>query len=339
MLAPTHSAFSILCTAVALQTTNPVVLGVAAAASLLPDIDHPGSIAGKLFYPVSRLISSKFAHRTITHSWIAVLLCSIFTSVLFFRAPMVAGSILIGYTSGILGDMLTKNGVNFVFPAKVSVVVFRNPALRFKTGSFAEFILLLFIFGGCIGIFNLYSRGGLVKVYENFVGNPFTAVSYYNRHFNKHIVYASVEGFRTSDRLPINETYRIIKVEKNVFTLQSLKGYIYRAGTSGEVEIIIDKIKPYKGYRANVRSNLVVFSDEQILEKIESLYLGVENYLFGELIVEDAESLNFPLSNNYLWPDRIKGEKLVVHGARVKQLKKIGNRFGSGSLTIISVDY
>ncbi len=339
MLAPTHSAFSILCTAAILQTVNPVILGIAGATSLLPDIDHSKSISGRLFYPISKFISSRFAHRTITHSWIAVSIFLCLSFIVWVFAPLCAGAIFIGYLSGILGDMLTKNGVNFVYPAKVSVIIFRNPALRFKTGSISEFVLLIFIFLGTIGVFNLYSQGGLIKIYESFVGNPTTAIDYYNNHFNQYIINAKVEGFRGSDRLPINQQYRIIKVDGNVFTLQDSKGYIYRAGSSGNVEIIIERIRVSKSYNATVRSNIVVFADEQILSKINSLQLGDENYLFGELNVEDADTLKFPVSNNYLWPVDVEGDKLIIHGARIKQLQSIGNRYGSGELSIIKVNY
>ncbi|OZH55928.1 hypothetical protein AFK68_01455 [Hydrocoleum sp. CS-953] len=81
MLAPTHSAFSILCTAAVLQTVNPVILGIAGAVALLPDIDHSKSISGRLFYPISKFISARFAHKTITHSWIAVLICLCLSSI------------------------------------------------------------------------------------------------------------------------------------------------------------------------------------------------------------------------------------------------------------------
>ena len=139
MLAPTHVAFSILCTSAILQTVNPFILSVAGAVSLLPDIDQTQSISGRIFYPISKQISKRFAHRTITHSWIAVLIIFVISSVIWIFAPMYGYGIFCGYIFGILGDMLTKNGVNFAYPAKVSVIIFRNPRLRFQTGSISEF--------------------------------------------------------------------------------------------------------------------------------------------------------------------------------------------------------
>jgi len=47
---------------------NPYSIGLVIVASVIPDIDHTKSIIGKMFYPISKTISIKFGHRTITHS-------------------------------------------------------------------------------------------------------------------------------------------------------------------------------------------------------------------------------------------------------------------------------
>ena len=339
MLAPTHVAFSILCTSAILQTVNPLILSIAGATSLLPDIDHTQSIYGRIFYPISKQINQKFGHRTITHSWIAVLIILAVSSVFWIFVPMCAYAIFCGYIFGILGDMLTKNGVNFLFPAKVSIIIFRNPSLRFKTGSISEFILLIVIFFTTIGVFNLHTQGGLLRIYEQSVGKESSAINYFNSHFNEYIINARVEGFRASDRLPIKEKYRLLQIEGNIFTLQDNKGYIYRGGKGGNVEIIIKKIRVSKGFKARVTSGFITFDDEEILSKINTLQLGDENYISGELILEDTESLNLPVSNNYLWPLRVEGDRLIIHAARIKQLQIISNRFGTGKLTIIRINY
>ena len=339
MLAPTHVAFSILCTSTILQTVNPLILSIAGATSLLPDIDHTQSIYGRIFYPISKQINQKFGHRTITHSWIAVLIILAVSSVFWIFAPMCAYAIFCGYIFGILGDMLTKNGVNFLFPAKVSIIIFRNPSLRFKTGSISEFILLIVIFFTTIGVFNLHTQGGLLRIYEQSVGKESSAINYFNSHFNEYIINARVEGFRASDRLPIKGKYRLLQIEGNIFTLQDNKGYIYRGGKGGNVEIIIRKIRVSKGFKARVTSGFITFDDEEILSKINTLQLGDENYISGELILEDTESLNLPVSNNYLWPLRVEGDRLIIHAARIKQLQIVSNRFGTGKLTIIRINY
>ena len=171
------------------------------------------------------------------------------------------------------------------------------------------------------------------------MGKESSAINYFNSHFNEYIINARVEGFRASDRLPIKGKYRLLQIEGNIFTLQDNKGYIYRGGKGGNVEIIIRKIRVSKGFKARVTSGFITFDDEEILSKINTLQLGDENYISGELILEDTESLNLPVSNNYLWPLRVEGDRLIIRAARIKQLQIISDRFGSGKLTIIIINY
>jgi inner membrane protein len=340
MLAPTHAALGILFTAAALQTVNPVVLSVAGIASLIPDIDHPKSVLGRVFFPISRFISDRFSHRTITHSWIGVFVCILVAAILWMRFPQCAAGLVCGYVSGVVGDMFTKSGVNFFFPAKVSVIVFRNPALRFKTGSLSELGVLLLIFAGTIGVFNLHSQGGLVRIYEQFVGNPKSAIAYFNQNFNSYIITAEVVGFKSSDRQPINNRYRIIQVDASVFVLQDERGYIYRASTSGDVEVLIEKIKAEKSVPVSTKADVLVLDDEPILERIKSLGNADEVYLFGALdAVDDVDGLRFPVSDDYLWPVWTEGEKLIFYAARPKQLESLGDRYGTGRLTVMRVSY
>ena len=115
----------------------------------------------------------------------------------------------------------------------------------------------------------------------------------------------------------------MLQIEGNTFTLQDNKGYIYRGGKGGNVEIIIKKIRVSKGFKAKVTSGFITFDDEEILSKINTLQLGDENYISGELKLEDTESLNLPVSNNYLWPLRVEGDRLIIRAARIKQLQII----------------
>ncbi|NET25154.1 hypothetical protein [Okeania sp. SIO1I7] len=66
--------------------------------------------------------------------------------------------------------------------------------------------------------------------------------------------------------------------------------------------------------------------DEQILDKLNSVQAADEVYVFESLEkVDDVNSLNFPVSNNYLWPICLEGERLIFHAARLEQLE-VGNR-------------
>ncbi|MFM6403231.1 MAG: metal-dependent hydrolase, partial [Microcystis sp.] len=53
MMSVTHIAFSVALTSITLGTANPEILGIAAVAALLPDIDTGKSSLGRLLFPVS----------------------------------------------------------------------------------------------------------------------------------------------------------------------------------------------------------------------------------------------------------------------------------------------
>ncbi len=120
--------------------------------SLLPDIDHPQSKAGKLFLPISFIISKVFGHRTVTHSIIGIMILA--TGFYFLDAKYIATNmpwafvsgysvslitigIAVGYASHILGDMLTESGVPLFWPAPARIKI---PLFAIKTGGFMETI-------------------------------------------------------------------------------------------------------------------------------------------------------------------------------------------------------
>jgi inner membrane protein len=96
---------------------DPAGVAIAAAASLLPDIDHPKSWVGRHLRPLSEAISYVFGHRGITHSALAVAACG--WVVLHNGGPLwAADAAAVGYASHLLADLLTPSGLRLAWPAK-----------------------------------------------------------------------------------------------------------------------------------------------------------------------------------------------------------------------------
>ena len=107
MLLYTHLLFSLM---IALITgLNPVLMIIGA---LLPDIDNPESIIGQLFKKVSEKIYEKYNHRGLTHS------------ILFIMPLMIIPSLGIGALTHILLDLMTKSGVQLMYPNKTRYILF-----------------------------------------------------------------------------------------------------------------------------------------------------------------------------------------------------------------------
>lgn len=116
--------------------------------AMIPDIDHTGSKIGRAVPLLDDIISTVFGHRTFTHS----LLFLILASLLFHWASWPESfefGIIMGMLSHVLLDMLTKDGIKFLWPFPVTV---RIP-FGISTGGIFEqgFYTMLIVFIGYYG--------------------------------------------------------------------------------------------------------------------------------------------------------------------------------------------
>lgn len=109
--------------------------GAAVLGSLLPDLCHPGSFIGKKTSVLSKTISKTFGHRTITHSWIMILLVMMLPQWIDWRyEDSFSMGLVVGVMSHILLDAATSRGVQILYPLPIR---FRLPFYT-KTGSKTE---------------------------------------------------------------------------------------------------------------------------------------------------------------------------------------------------------
>ncbi|ELX8378642.1 metal-dependent hydrolase [Providencia vermicola] len=107
--------------------------------ALLPDIDHPSSIPGRLLRILSIPISKLCGHRGFTHSLIAWLLlmiaCYQWLPSQWAIPNDLLQAFLLGYISHLIADILTPSGVPFLWPLPLR---FCLPLLRSKSNKRAE---------------------------------------------------------------------------------------------------------------------------------------------------------------------------------------------------------
>lgn len=141
------------------QPTEPAALGLAALGSLLPDIDHPQSWAGKRLALVSIPLAALIGHRGVTHSLLAVAAFALLLAGL--GTDHLAAPLALGYLSHLLADALTLSGVPLLWPSK------RPYGLRLiRTGSLAE-IALIAVLGAGLGAMGA-ENGDLAKAGKAF---------------------------------------------------------------------------------------------------------------------------------------------------------------------------
>ena len=107
--------------------------------SLLPDIDMRSSQMGKLLPFISKFISARFKHRTLTHSLLSIA----FFFILMSFAPLLnvgqdfyiilTCGLMVGHISHIVLDLFTHQGVCLFYPCKIKIKL-----ANFKTGAKGE---------------------------------------------------------------------------------------------------------------------------------------------------------------------------------------------------------
>lgn len=120
--------------------------------ALLPDIDHPSSIPGRMLRIISLPISKLCGHRGFTHSLLAWLLllisCYQWLPTHWGLSGDLLQAFLLGYLSHLIADMLTPSGVPFFWPLPHR---FCLPLLRSKTNKRGErFISVILTVCACL---------------------------------------------------------------------------------------------------------------------------------------------------------------------------------------------
>ena len=176
MNAGTHVAFAsvLYLGGAALFEYRPDLTGwaLAATASLLPDIDLPTSKVGRALWFLSTRLERRFGHRTLTHSFFALLMLGLLISPLFgFERSAWWWAIIGGYWSHIWIDMLNLRGADLFWPSPARFVMPGNRRYRMEVGSKAETILLVCLIGFALLLYPVSGQGfrtGLAHLLGNF---------------------------------------------------------------------------------------------------------------------------------------------------------------------------
>ena len=140
----THLAFSLLIALLIITFFNIqnmiYFMIILILASSFPDIDSDKSKIGRKFPIFSKLINLFFVHSGIFHSIFPPLI--LLFAFWYFNLFYIGLAIFIGYLTHLIGDSLTLEGINFLYPFSS----FRIKGL-IRTGSLIESLLFLILLG------------------------------------------------------------------------------------------------------------------------------------------------------------------------------------------------
>jgi inner membrane protein len=225
MTSPTHISFSLFTLAFAsigqgmeFNSENAIIC---ALGSLSPDIDNSKSWLGRLFPFISKPIENKFSHRTLTHSLLAIVfvfLIAVIVKILFDTGNFNPLAFAIGYTSHILIDCASVQGVKILYPFSMRNAVFpfdtqQPEAYRIVVGSKAD-LALGFVFVFLTIPFAYISFKTHTKIVREIQRDINSAVRSYNELSKNFLCVARLEGINTTTGDKLKGDYLIISAEK-----------------------------------------------------------------------------------------------------------------------------
>ncbi|HQO23253.1 MAG TPA: metal-dependent hydrolase [Spirochaetota bacterium] len=227
MTAPTHYAFSFLLNS---------LLGVPALtalfsciASLLPDIDHPDSLVGRIFPGLSKKLLVKWGHRTTTHSFFAIAVFCVASLPFLLLGKTVYVAVTASFISHIFLDLFNRSGVKLFSPFHAKEYIsFHTEKLRIRVKSWQEYLILFLIIISCVMVSGeTLSMNKAARTLTRFFYKHYDGAYSDFKIYSEDICFADVDYFD-----PVLS--KIVKGKFMVLSMFPEKGYFLKCSSSGE---------------------------------------------------------------------------------------------------------
>ena len=238
MTAGTHYAFSyLLCTAAGFDQQTSLVSSLV---SLLPDIDHPVSLIGRVFSGVSKYVLRKYGHRTVTHSVFAIVAIAVLLSpaLLFSQAFFFAG--LLAFSSHIFLDIFNVAGVKLFAPvSQKEYISFHLANLRILVSSWKEYVLLFVIVFFAFSLSGKsFSMSKAVRSVSKYFYKTYDAAVIDFQNSSNHQCIAKVSYFDHAGRQKVEEEFPVLNLfPEKAYLLKNSERFILKKVNISEIEV------------------------------------------------------------------------------------------------------
>jgi inner membrane protein len=329
MILTTHITFSwtfffVVLAAMGIVTDVWTITAISIGA-ILPDIDTQSSTVGKLFPWVSRRIERRWGHRTITHSWLSLLIITIllipisYTIDVLFDAPLPGGlggsfqlknssggvntrllylstAFCVGLWTHSILDTCTIQGVKILYPLSTRKGVFpldmQFPhSFRTSTGSRLDRMLTAIFFITALATFPL-ATVGYQRLIRFLHKDMTSAINDYQEFIKTHSVVADISAINAVTRQTVLGTFPIVGILTDDKMLFEKEGRLFTIGNSITDHYTPERIVCHKEVPIHADIKYVDLSD-QFLKNV-SFYFpkGVfRAYMFGELTATNNPSI------------------------------------------------
>ena len=339
MLGISHLLISGTATSLLLGTASPTIIAVGAIAGLLPDIDISTSPAGRVLPWVSTFFETRMPHRSCTHSLVASGAISIVGYGFALFNPSFINlihALTIGYTFGWFADVFTRGGVEMFWPSPVRCVCPGNRNLRLRTGSNAEYFVLVVLIAIALAVFNINNSGGVLTQFNRLIASPSGVQHIFNESGSTHLIKANIKGVRTSDRSKVNGQYLIIQALGTGFLVQGDDGRIYKASSETDAQIYLEEITADVGKPAITNIEALTLEDEPIGQAIAKFNrTGAMVFISGQLSFDTLDGVKLPRDPYQFSYIRATDTSITLEAAPLAIVQsKLGEEFATGQLQV-----
>ena len=334
MMAITHACIATAGVSLLLSTAHPLPLALAILGSQLPDLDTTTSLIGQVCYPISSWIETRFPHRSVTHSLVAMAgLAAVALPIGYACGHLkAAAAVPLGHGLACFSDCFTRQGVQLFWPDPAWAISVSNPNRRLKTGGPGEYwVLAAAVVLLLVGL-NVAGGGGVSVAVGQQIGLRETALATYNANPEK-AVYADIKGVWADDRSRADGAYLILKSAGSEFIVTDGSG-VYHTGES----LVVESLKARVGEAVETHTETLSFADENPVGRLQQIAMtnpGKQVYLSGTLTVDYPEGMVLQSGGRQYETATLVGETLTLelHPLEVGVLQ-LSDQWVMGSLTL-----
>ena len=307
---------------------------VAVIGAMIPDIDHPKSLIGKLFPFISIPLERKFGHRTFTHSFAGALVFTLLFAVVAFLIKLIPtqnpislgllnrwiAAFGIGFVSHLCLDMFNKQGSQLLWPNTGRDVIPKNIKYRIESGSKAE-LYIFFVLLGLVFLALPISKYGFGSSLRWVLATPESAILEY-KNLKNHTLIEFKGAFQATHEKVEGSAEILDVVNKQLVVLYNQT--VYTLGNDDGSDIVSTKVRVrYTDKPLVIRP--VVFKEktrEDLLSQITTASL-----VSGYVELPADMQLKFPpadIKQTHLETMAQKGNRLILNYAKRTELGKLG---------------
>jgi inner membrane protein len=282
------------------RSADPVLFIAVCVGALLPDLDSPESLLGRLLPFVSRRLHARFGDLGGWHSLTTNAAITVITAPLIPITGVQAWYLLsLGFFSHLLLDLLTPQGIMLFWPAtNTRFNVFHgfvgsggSPAEHRLAAALAIVLALLV---AVVDIERPSPPAAPALSYEQ------TLQRYYSMRGNN-LVYASVEGSWQATGLRMSGWLEVLNAaDESFIMLDRYDGKVFTAGRSAGDDLYLNRITLRTGPSVRVKPVEIHLQDQDLREGLPVIYEmqrepGLEHiFVSGDVIVSVLQSVISP---------------------------------------------